>query len=238
VNGPLVVVTGAAGAIGRGICDVLAQRGFQAVGIDCAGDPGPFMRLADITDVAATAATIAGIEPGAPLHGLVNCAAVGPLGTVPDTDEATFDEIMAVNIKGAFFASQAALRRMLPHSAGRIVNIGSGAGHGKANMAAYAASKAALHALTMSMARDHFDDHVLVNTVIPGGGGIASGISLARSGLDAQEYAALPHRGSAAGRPVTPTDVGEAVAFLMGEGASTISGTVVDVGCMAGQGGA
>jgi len=116
------------------------------------------------------------------------------------------------------------------------VNIGSGAGHGKANMAAYAASKAAVHALTMSMSRDHFDDHVRVNTVIPGGGGIASGISLARSGLTAEEYLRLPHRGSVSGSPVTPADVGAVVAFLMSDGARTISGTVIDVGCMAGQG--
>ena len=87
------------------------------------------------------------------------------------------------------------------------------------------------------MARDHFDQQVRVNTVIPGGGGIPTGISLRRSGLDAQAYSALAHTGSVAGRPVAPADVGAVVAFLLSPGATTFSGTEIDVGCMAGQGG-
>ena len=233
---PLVVVTGSAGGVGSGIVEVLAERGFRVVGIDVAPDADHV--ACDITDPAAVAAAIDGaVAAGGSLHGLVNCAAVGPLGTVPQTGEAMYDEIMAVNVKGAFFASQAALAHLVPGGGGVIVNIGSGAGHGKANMAAYAASKAAVHALTMSMAHDHFDTRVRVNTVIPGGGGIASGISLGRTGLSPEEYAQLPHRGSVAGRTVTGRDVGEAVAYLMSDAGETVSGTVIDVGCMAGQGG-
>ena len=191
----------------------------------------------DITDGAAVDTFVGEVlaEHGA-IDGLVNNAAVGPLGTVPTTDDATFDHIIDVNVKGTFLMSRAVLPSMITNQRGAIVNIGSGAGHGKANMAVYGASKAAIHALTMSMATDHFDDHVRVNTVIPGGGGIASRISLGRAQLSEAEYALLPHQGSAAGRPVTGQDVGEAVAFLLSDGAATISGTCIDVGCLAGQG--
>jgi len=235
VTGRLVVVTGSAGGVGTGIVEVLRTRGFPVLGLDIS--PGADDVSCDITDPSAVRAAIdSAAASDGPLYGLVNCAAVGPLGTVLETTEVTYDEIMGVNVKGAFFASQAALAHLVLNGGGVIVNIGSGAGHGKANMAAYAASKAAVHALTMSMARDHFADHVRVNTVIPGGGGIASKISLGRTRLSPEEYAELPHRGSAAGRTVTGHDVGEAVAYLLSDGAETVSGTVIDVGCMAGQG--
>lgn len=230
-----VIVTGAAGAIGAGIVEVLAERDHRVIGVDVETAPG--VEVLDITEADAGRALVQRLVAGhGPIAGLVNNAAVGPLGTVVDTPEATFDRIVSVNLKGTFLMSQAVLPSMIDAASGCIVNIGSGAGHGKANMAAYAASKAGVHALTMSMSRDHFDQHVRVNTVIPGGGGIASGISLGRTGLSPEDYAALPHRGSVSGAPVTPRDVGEAVAFLMSDAARTISGTVIDVGCMEGQG--
>lgn len=230
-----VIVTGAAGAIGSGIAEVLAERDHRVVGVDVVEAPG--VETCDVADAAALGALVDRlVAQHGSIVGLVNNAAIGPLGTVLDTDEATFDRIVEVNLKGAFLAAQAVLPSMIEARAGCIVNIGSGAGHGKANMAAYAASKAGVHALTMAMSRDHFDQHIRVNLVIPGGGGIASGISLGRTGLSPADYAALPHRGSVSGRPVTPRDVGEAVAFLMSDAARTISGTVIDVGCMDGQG--
>lgn len=232
----LIIVTGAAGAIGAGIAAALTEGGHRVIGVDIV-ETADTEQL-DITDSAAVGRfTQQILEAHGRIDGLVNNAAVGPLGTVLGTDEATFDHIVAVNLKGTFLMSRAVLGPMVAAKAGSIVNIGSGAGHGKADMAAYAASKAGVHALTMSMSRDHFDDHIRVNTVIPGGGGIASGISLGRSGLRPAEYAALPHKGSVAGRVVAPADVGAAVAFLMSDGAATLSGTMIDVGCMAGQAG-
>ena len=231
----VVIVTGAAGGIGSGIVTVLSERGHTVTGVDIVDAPG--VRRCDITDGAAVNSLVDQLVAShGGITGLVNNAAVGPLGTVLDTDEDTLDHIVSVNLKGTFLMSRAVLPSMISAGGGSVVNIGSGAGHGKANMAAYAASKAAVHALTMSMARDHFEQHIRANVVIPGGGGIASGISLSRTGLSPEEYAALPHRGSVSGAPVTPRDVGEAVAFLLSAAAATISGSVIDVGCMAGQG--
>lgn len=237
MSGLVVVVTGAAGGIGAGIADVLRDRGHLVVGIDRT-DQEPNVTGCDLRSTEQVDALVADVvaEHGR-LDGLVNNAAVGPLGTVSETDDDTLDEIIDVNLKGTFRMARAALRNMLPRGEGSIVNIGSGAGHGKPNMAAYAASKAAVHALSASMAHDHFHQGIRVNTVIPGGGGIVSGISLDRFGGSADDYLALPHSGSVAGRPVQPADVGETVAFLLSPAAAAISGTVIDVGCMANQGG-
>jgi NAD(P)-dependent dehydrogenase (short-subunit alcohol dehydrogenase family) len=167
---------------------------------------------------------------------VVNNAAIGPLGTVLDTDEALFDRIMAVNLKGPYLTSRAVIPHMVRQGGGSIVNIGSGAGWGKPNMAAYSASKGGLVALSAALAYDFLHDRIRVNTVIPGGGGIVSGMSLGRVDGDESRFGkGAP--GTAAGRPATGDDVANVVAFLLSAEAETLSGTVIDVGCFSHQGG-
>lgn len=171
------------------------------------------------------------------IDGLVNNAAIGPLGTVLDTDESLFDRIVSVNLKGTYLLSRAVLPHMIDQGGGAIVNIGSGAGWGKPNMAAYAASKAAIVGLSAAMAYDHFHQHVRVNVAIPGGGGIVSGMSVGRVGGDVEAFKRRSVNGTAAGRPATGVDLANAVAFLLSNEAATISGSILDVGCFAHQGG-
>jgi NAD(P)-dependent dehydrogenase (short-subunit alcohol dehydrogenase family) len=125
---------------------------------------------------------------------------------------------------------------MIEAGGGSIVNIGSGAGWGKANMAAYSASKGGLFALSAAMAYDFLRDRIRVNTVVPGGGGIVSGMSVGRVGGDMSKFGQTA-TGTAAGRPATGDDVANTVAFLLSRDAEAISGTVIDVGCFASQGG-
>jgi NAD(P)-dependent dehydrogenase (short-subunit alcohol dehydrogenase family) len=170
------------------------------------------------------------------IDAVVNNAAIGPLGTVLDTDEATFDRIMAVNLKGPYLTGRAAVPHMIAQGGGSIINIGSGAGWGKPNMAVYSASKGGVAALSAAMAYDFFHHRIRVNTVIPGGGGIVSGMSLGRVGGDAARFGkGAP--GTAAGRVATGDDIANVVAFLLSPEAETLSGTVIDVGCFAQQGG-
>ena len=171
------------------------------------------------------------------IDALVNNAAIGPLGSVPQTTEEAWDRVIAVNLKGVYLCCKAVLPHMIARGGGAIVNVGSGAGWGKPNMAAYAASKGGVHALSMALAYDHFHEHIRVNTVIPGGGGIVTGMSLGRVGGDAEKLAARKTAGTVAGRSATPADVAKAVAFLLSDEAAVISGTVLDVGCFAHQGG-
>lgn len=254
----VIIVTGGTFGLGQSISVDLARRGHQVVafglaqpqvsstaqGLDSlrteleqAGVKADVLE-ADVSDAADVQRVVEhAVSRYGTVHGLVNNAAIGPLGTVLTTDEATFGKIFDVNVKGTYLMSRAVLPHMIRAGGGSIVNIGSGAGYGKANMAAYSASKGAIVALSMAMAYDHFHDHVRVNVAIPGGGGIVSGMSVGRTGGDTEAFKRRPVPGTAAGRPATGYDLANAVAFLLSDEAETISGTVIDVGCFAHQGG-
>jgi NAD(P)-dependent dehydrogenase (short-subunit alcohol dehydrogenase family) len=255
----VVVVTGGTFGIGAGISMELARRGWRVVafgldapqlssiaqdgsrtlaaelrtqGLDADIMEADVSQAADVDNVVARA-----MARYARIDALVNNAAIGPLGSVLQTTEDVWDRVLAVNLKGAFLCCKAVLPHMIARGGGAIVNVGSGAGWGKPNMAAYAASKGGLHALTMALAYDHFRDGIRVNMVIPGGGGIVTGMSLGRVGGNPAKIAARKATGTVAGRSTTPADVANAVAFLLSDEASVISGTVLDVGGFAQQGG-
>ena len=255
----VVIVTGGTFGIGAGISVDLARRGWRvvAVGLDAPQlssiAEGGSRKLraaldaerldADVLDadvsVAADVARVVEHTIGryGRIDALVNNAAIGPLGSVLATAEEVWDRVLDVNLKGAYLACRAVLPHMIARGGGAIVNIGSGAGYGKPNMAAYAASKGGVLALSTALAYDHFGDHIRVNTVIPGGGGIVTGMSLGRVGGDPEKIAARKAAGTVAGRSTTPQDVANAVAFLLSDEAAVISGTVLDVGGFAHQGG-
>jgi NAD(P)-dependent dehydrogenase (short-subunit alcohol dehydrogenase family) len=253
-----VIVTGGTFGLGQSITVELARRGHAVVAFGLAraqvsstarGFDAVLRELeqagvkADVleADVSSAADVQRVLDHAVARHGaisgLVNNAAIGPLGTVLTTDESMFERIFDVNVKGTYLMSRAVLPHMIRAGGGAIVNIGSGAGYGKPNMAAYAASKGAIVALSMAMAYDHFHDRVRVNVAIPGGGGIVSGMSVGRHGGDVDAFTRKPAPGTAAGRPATGRDLANAVAFLLSDDAAAISGTVIDVGCFAHQGG-
>lgn len=258
VPAKVVLVSGGTFGIGRAITLSLAQRGHSIVafGLEAPqvsstaqhaipglheelGQRGLAAELME-ADVSLSADVAKVVERALSRFGridaVVNNAAIGPLGTVLDTEEAVFDRIMAVNLKGPYLMSRAAVPHMIAQGGGSIVNIGSGAGWGKPNMAVYSASKGGVTALSTAMAYDFFHHRIRVNTVIPGGGGIVSGMSLGRVGGDAARFGkGAP--GTAAGRVATGDDIANVVAFLLSSEAETLSGTVIDVGCFAQQGG-
>lgn len=257
---PVTLVTGGTFGLGEAIALELARRGHRVLafglaqpqvsstaqgleGVRAAAEAaGLAERIevleADVSSAADVEHVVArALSRFGRIDGLVNNAAIGPLGTVLDTSEEMFDRILAVNVKGVYLASRAVIPTMAAQGGGSIVNIGSGAGHGKPNMAAYAASKGAVLALTTAMAYDHFHQHIRVNLAIPGGGGIVSGMSVGRVGGDAALFAGRKVAGTVAGRPANGRDLANAVAFLLSDDAATVSGTVVDVGCFANQGG-
>jgi NAD(P)-dependent dehydrogenase (short-subunit alcohol dehydrogenase family) len=254
----VVIVTGGTFGIGQAITVLLAQRGHQVVAFGLTApqvsstaqgvsslqaelsslDLQADILEADVANPADIERVVRHVvEKYGRVDALVNNAAIGPLGTVLTTDEATWDRIIDVNLKGTYLCSRAVLPHMVRQGGGSIVNVGSGAGWGKPNMAAYSASKGGMGALTMAMAYDHFHEHVRVNMVIPGGGGIVTGMSVGRFGGDVNKFVSRPSPGTAAGRPAMSADIAKSVAFLLSEDASVISGTVIDVGCFAHQGG-
>jgi NAD(P)-dependent dehydrogenase (short-subunit alcohol dehydrogenase family) len=254
----VVIVTGGTFGIGAAITKLLARRGHRVVafGLDAAqvssiAKNGRQLLLeelaqeglsadvleADVSNAQDVARVVAfTLATHGRIDALVNNAAIGPLGTVLTTSEDVWDRIVDVNLKGAYLCSRAVIPSMTEQGGGSIVNVGSGSGWGKPNMAAYAASKGGMLALGMAMAYDHFHDHIRVNTVVPGGGGIVSGMSLGRVGADLQKFGKSA-AGTVSGAAATGEDVAKAVAFLLSEDADVISGTVIDVGCFAHQGG-
>jgi NAD(P)-dependent dehydrogenase (short-subunit alcohol dehydrogenase family) len=254
----VVIVTGGTFGIGRAITLRLAALGHAVVafGLEApqvsstaaaaipslAGELAQAGIDADLmeADVSSARDVAQVVDKTLARHGridaLVNNAAIGPLGTVLDTDEQLFDRILAVNLKGPYLCSRAVLPHMIRQGGGAIIKIGSGAGWGKPNMAAYSASKGGLFALGAAIAYDFLHHRIRVNTVVPGGGGIVTGMSMGRVAGDRArlERAAA---GTAAGRAATGDDIANTVAFLLSPEAEAISGTIIDVGCFAHQGG-
>lgn len=255
---PVAIVSGGTFGLGREIALHLAATGYEVVtfGLRTIGGLDGHDTLAETrseldtrglsaqvleADVSDEAAVNKVFALATERFGRVDClvanAAMGPLGTVLDTAPELWDRIMAVNLRGTYLCARAAIPVIKQGGrGGSIVIIGSGAGWGKPNMAAYAASKGGLAALAQSMAYDHFHDRIRVNTVIPGGGGIVGGISLARVGGDANKLGAGAP-GTVAGRATNGRDMALAVGFLLSTEAEAISGTVLDVGCFFHQGG-
>ncbi|WP_460274403.1 SDR family NAD(P)-dependent oxidoreductase [Celeribacter sp. ULVN23_4] len=252
-----IIVAGATFGIGNDVALYLARAGWRVIGFGLETPPVSSVAEAsvaaldaearaqgldvhflagDVTSEEDVARVIAvATEEGHRLHGVVNNAAIGPLGTVIDTDPELFERILRVNLIGPYLMCRAAIPVMVASGGGRIVNVGSGASWGKPNMAAYSTSKGGLNALTTAMALDHFADGIAVNMVIPGGGGIISGMSLGRVAGDAAKLQSKAV-GTVAGRFMNGQDLAGAIRFLMSDEAAAISGTTIDVGCFAHQG--
>ncbi len=152
LKGKIVLLTGAAGAIGSAIAGAVQQQGGIAITSDLAERGGATHAL-DVTSEADWVRVIAAIEESAGrLDGLVNAAGIVAVGSVEDTDFATWRRVMAVNLDGTFLGCKYAMR-LMRRSGGSIVNISSVSGLvGGHNLAAYNASKGGVRLLTKSVA--------------------------------------------------------------------------------------
>jgi NAD(P)-dependent dehydrogenase (short-subunit alcohol dehydrogenase family) len=229
------LVTGGARGIGRAIAQVLAERGDDVIVADV--DAETASRTAeeldcravelDVTDVAqiADAFAVAG-----PLDAVVCNAGLGYAGSFLDTDEADYERIMAVNVKGVFFVLQAALRHMVPRGRGSVVTLASTSAFTASStpMAIYDASKAAVKMLTIAAAREAAPSGVRVNAVAPG----TVGTELVRSVLTPQATERLTRERIPMGRLAEPHEIARAVSFLCSDAASYVTGhtLVVDGG--------
>jgi 3-oxoacyl-[acyl-carrier protein] reductase len=235
----VALVTGAARGIGRSIAVALAQPGLMLYLNDVAppeeaqdslrevearGGRAAYLRfnVADPAQVEQAVDSI--IQESGRLDILVNNAGINRDQLLVRMKEEDWDQVLAVNLKGAFNCLKAAAKPMIKQRWGRIINISSVVGiMGNAGQANYVASKAGLVGLTKSVARELASRQITVNAVAPGFIETAMTQKLPEKTREAM-LAAIPLN-----RFGTPEEVAHAVAFLASEQAAYITGQVIHV---------
>ncbi len=172
--GKTAFVTGGSGGIGRAICARFAREGATVVAADLEprGEPvdGVEYLRYDVTDEAGCRAAFADLaERWNQLDVLVNAAGIEIEMTIEDTSLDDWNRIFAINVTGTFLTSKFALPLLRKSAGASIVNFGSYDGFiADPGLAAYCATKGAVHALTRAMACDHGPEGIRINAVCPG----------------------------------------------------------------------
>jgi NAD(P)-dependent dehydrogenase (short-subunit alcohol dehydrogenase family) len=226
----VIIVTGAAGNVGSALARLLASRSARVVLVDTVRD-----RLAavadmleasghltfseyDLTDYAASEALVAKV--------LSTCGRLDGVGTtvggfamakLADAGVEQWDAMFRLNVTTTWNIYRAAVPAIRQAGGGALVGIGSAAGlHGSAQMAAYSATKSAVMRLTESLADELRADHIRVNAVLP-------------TTIDTpQNRTAMPEADTSLW--VQPSEVAAAMAFLLSEAASGVTGALLPVG--------
>jgi NAD(P)-dependent dehydrogenase (short-subunit alcohol dehydrogenase family) len=247
--GSVALVTGASSGIGRAVAELLAAQGASVVvcSVDAAqarSVAGAMTErglaavpaVADVRDQGSVAAAVrTAVDTFSSLDTLVTCAGIQAYGTVTDTDVQTWDDVFAVNVKGVFLAARAALPQLRRSARGAIVIVSSVQAFAtQAGVAAYAASKGALNALTRSMAIDEAGHHVRVNAVCPGSVDtpmLRRSAALFSDGSRQGVQRTIDEWGRAhpLGRVAQPAEVAQVVSFLASPRASFVTGEDIRV---------
>jgi len=238
-KGKVALVTGGGSGIGRATCELFAQRGGAVA-------------VADINEAAARAVAEALTKTGAralacacdvsraeqveaafdaarralgPVGVAVNCAGILRSHSLEDTSEAEWNEVLQVNLTGAFLVTRAAMRAMRAQGGGAIVHIASRmAIRVKEECGAYAASKAGILSLTRMAALEGAPHGIRVNCVCPG----FVDSPMTRTGYNDDAFTGW-NKVCPLGRPGRPDDIAKAMLFLASDDASFITGVTLPV---------
>lgn len=223
----VVVVTGASRGIGAATAEAFIANGDTVIGLSRSGlGPQGLARsvAVDVSDKDAIAAEIESIvRDFGPIEVLIVNAGITKDGLALRMSPEQWREVLAINLDGAFFTTQAAMGSMVKHRRGSVIFIGSVSPFlGIPGQANYAAAKAGLVGLTRSLASELARRNITVNVVAPGL--IDTDMTSALTDSDGGLMAQIP-----AGRIGQPEDVAQAVFFLASEGARYITGAVLPV---------
>lgn len=238
-EGRNALVTGAGRGIGRAIAEIFAQRGAQVTLADLnfeqvketskeiSRDTGQ-KTLAVPVDVAEQMSAKEMVDKALSEFGhidiLVNNAGITRDTLIMRMDEADWDAVININLKGAFNCSKAIIRPMMKQRYGRIVNISSVSGlAGQAGQTNYSASKAGLIGFTKALAREVASRQITVNAIAPGF------VPTALTEVLPEELKAEMMKLTPLGRFGKPEEIAYAVAFLASDKASYITGQVLSV---------
>jgi NAD(P)-dependent dehydrogenase (short-subunit alcohol dehydrogenase family) len=235
----VAIITGAAMGIGRATAELFLEEGAKVVAVDRDGAALDTMGTNDAiltvqADVRSSAAVKSMVEAAVQRFGtvniLVNNAGYGTFGTVVTTEEAAWDDVMAVNVKSVLFCSKHAIPVMAAAGGGVIVNIASNiALVGIKDRAAYVAAKGAVASLTRAMALDHVADGIRVNSVAPGP--IASRYydEMMRKSPDPDAFMAGLRARSPMARLGQPSEIASIILYLASDAASFATGAMFTV---------
>jgi NAD(P)-dependent dehydrogenase (short-subunit alcohol dehydrogenase family) len=222
MDGKVIIVTGALGALGQVVAEVAQARGARVAAVDHAPTqvPATPTRLelggVDLTDPAqAKKAIEAAASHFGRLDALVNIAGGFAFETVAEGDPKTWQRMYALNVLTALNSSRSAFSHLAASGAGRIVNVGAmGALQAGSGMGAYAASKAGVHRLTEALAVE-WKGKITVNAVLP-------------STIDtAANRASMPKADFA--KWVRPQELADVILFLISDAASAVTGALLPV---------
>lgn len=239
-DGRVVVVTGAASGMGAATARLFAQRGaiVELVDIDAdrahtvaAGFRTSSPWIGDVGESAFCRTVVDGVvERHGRVDVLVNAAGTIHRADGPGTDDENWHRVMRTNLDGVFFMSRAAIGPMADAGRGAIVNFGSIWGNvGATGVAAYCASKGAVHQLTKAMALDHVDQGIRINAVAPGEVDTPMLASHRPQPPSSEELQALAEATVPMKRLAQPDEIARVVAFLAGSDASYMTGEIVHV---------
>jgi NAD(P)-dependent dehydrogenase (short-subunit alcohol dehydrogenase family) len=241
----VIVINGGTKGIGEGIVRLCAAEGAHVIFSGRSSDAGEAL-VADIrskgqkavffradTSMAdeCTALIDKAFETGGRIDGLVNNAGIFPNVSLLDTDENIFDQVMAVNIKGPFFAIQRSLRYMIQQKSGSIVNIGSTLWQvGPKNMPVYAVSKGALKTLTENVALHYMGEGIRCNWVTVGWVITPGEIDkFKKLGIDDTRIEEIASKVIPSGKMQTPEDIAYACIFFLSDESSQVTGADIKV---------
>lgn len=220
------MVTGAAGAIGARIAELLAATGLIVVGCDRVAAPEPVPgvsqhHILDITshdDVQATFDQIA--DEHGQIYAVVANAGVASQTKLLDITPAELDRVMRVNVTGTFYTVQAAFRHLQRGGGGRIVAVSSLAASVGGVFAGphYTASKAAVEGIVRAVAREGAASGILINALAPG---VTATPMTADFGYRDEQFPL--------GRVAQPDDIAGAAVFLCSDAARYMTGTTIHV---------